>query len=314
MHDARRVPDGADLSYDVCVVGTGAAGASAALGLAGRGLRIAVLEGGGTAPDDVSTAFTDVDSSARVVDQASRERWLGGTTNAWTGGKTTLDAIDLEPRAWVPDSGWPLDPARLRACYERAAALLDRPPPSTYDRPAGSPDDGVRFDEGDVRTLVFHEDARPLRFGSLLRERLRPSDGVDVITLANVTEVLLDDAGARVAGVAVATVNGRSFVVRAPVVVLGCGAIENARLLLASASRRPAGLGNAHDVVGRYFQDHPKGFTGVLAVAPTARLLPASGYWPGRFTAAGRLRWGVGLTEDAQRRAEVLNSYVRLEP
>jgi choline dehydrogenase-like flavoprotein/threonine dehydrogenase-like Zn-dependent dehydrogenase len=314
VHDARRFPDGADLAYDVCIVGTGAAGATAALALAGRGLRIAVLEGGGTAPDDVSTAFTALDSTARHVDQASRERWLGGTTNAWTGGKSTLDAIDLAARPWVADSGWPLDAARLRACYERAATLLDRPPPSFYDAPAPEPDDGVRFDGDDLRTLVFHEDARPLRFGALLRERLRPADGVDVVTLANVTEVVLDDLGARVAGVEVATVNGRRFVVRAPLVVLACGAVENARLLLASVARRPAGLGNAHDVVGRYFQDHPKGFTGVLRVSRAATVLPASSYWPGRFTAQGRTRWGIGLTEDAQRRAGVLNSYVRLEP
>ena len=205
-------------------------------------------------------------------------------------------------------------PRRAPRGYERAAALLDRPRPAAYDAPAARPDDGVRFDDGDLRTLVFHEDAEPLRFGRLLRARLRPGDGVDVVTLANVTEVRLDDLGARVDGVEAATVNGRRFVVRAPVVVLGCGAIENARLLLASRARRPAGLGNAHDVVGRYFQDHPKGFTGLLAVDPAAPRLPASGYWPARATAHGRTRWGIGLTEAAQRREEVLNSYVRLEP
>ncbi len=150
--------------------------------------------------------------------------------------------------------------------------------------------------------------------GACCRARLRPADGVDVITLANVTEVRLDDLGARVDGVDVATVNGRRFVVRAPAVVVGCGAIENARLLLASRDRRPAGLGNGHDAVGRYFQDHPKGFTGLLAVDPAARRLPASGYWPARATAQGRTRWGIGLTEAAQRREQVLNSYVRLEP
>src|SRR5687768_9919077 len=119
VHDARRLPDGATLEYDVVIVGTGAAGTTAALSLAGRGLRIAVLEGGGTAPDAVSTAFTEVESTGRHVDQASRERWLGGTTNAWTGGKTTLDAVDLAVRPWVPHSGWPIDPARLRSCYQR---------------------------------------------------------------------------------------------------------------------------------------------------------------------------------------------------
>ncbi|HEX6569707.1 MAG TPA: FAD-dependent oxidoreductase, partial [Acidimicrobiales bacterium] len=314
VHDARRFPDGVVLDYDVCIVGTGAAGATAALTLAGRGLRIAVLEGGGLVPDDVTTAFTEIESTGNHVDRASRERWLGGTTNTWTGGKTTLDDVDLRARSWVPDSGWPLDRDHLRRCYERAAALLDRPGPATYDGPAATPGDGFRFDGDGLRTLVFHEDARPLRFGELLRERLRPGDGVDVITLANVTEVRLDEAGERVDGVDVATLNGHRFRVRARAVVLACGAIENARLLLASRSRRPAGLGNGHDVVGRYYQDHPKGFTGVVEVDPAARRLPASAYWAGRFDRAGRTRWGIGLTEAAQERAGVLNSYVRLEP
>ncbi|HEY8431085.1 MAG TPA: GMC oxidoreductase, partial [Sandaracinaceae bacterium] len=35
-----------------------------------------------------------------------------------------------------------------------------------------------------------------------------------------------------------------------------CGAIENARLLLASNDRKPAGLGNDHDLVGRFLIDH----------------------------------------------------------
>jgi choline dehydrogenase-like flavoprotein/threonine dehydrogenase-like Zn-dependent dehydrogenase len=314
VHDARRLPDGTVLDYDVCIVGSGAAGATAALVLAGRGLRIAVLEGGGLAPDMVTAGFTAIESIAGHVDQASRERWLGGTTNAWTGGKTTLDDIDLRPRSWVPGSGWPIDPARLRDCYRRAADLLDRPGPEVFDAAGASPADGFRFDSGELRTLVFHEDDRPLRFGTLLRERARPGDGIDVVVLANVTEVVLDDAGERVAGVQAATVGGRRIEVRAPVVLLACGAIENARLLLASRSRRPAGLGNTHDQVGRHFQDHPKGYTGLVDVAPAARRLPASGYWTGQPAMDGRLRWGVGLTEATQARDEVLNSYVRLEP
>jgi choline dehydrogenase-like flavoprotein len=45
--------------------------------------------------------------------------------------------------------------------------------------------------------------------------------------------------------------------VRADRVVVSCGAIESARLLLASRSaREPSGIGNAHDQVGRHLQGH----------------------------------------------------------
>ena len=41
-------------------------------------------------------------------------------------------------------------------------------------------------------------------------------------------------------------------------VVLCCGGVENARLLLASNSMSSAGLGNARGTVGRYLADHPR--------------------------------------------------------
>ena len=314
IHDARRIPSGAVLEYDVCIVGTGAAGTSAALELAGRGLRMAILESGGLSPDEATTELLALECTDALVPTDSRERWLGGTTNAWTGGKTTLDDIDLARRPWVPHSGWPMDAAQLRRCYSRAAELLGRPGPELYDASPASADDGLVFDTADLRTIVFHEDAEPLRFGELLRQRLGPADGVDLFTLSNVTDLRLDEAGTQVAGVDIATLTGRRFQLNAGVVLLACGAIENARLLLASRARRPAGLGNQHDLVGRYFQDHPKGFTGVIAVEPSASRLPASHYWAGRRAERGYIRWGVGLSASAQERAEVLNSYVRLEP
>jgi choline dehydrogenase-like flavoprotein len=58
--------------------------------------------------------------------------------------------------------------------------------------------------------------------------------------------------------VAVRTLSGRNLNVEAATFVLACGGIENARLLLASNSTQAAGLGNGHDLVGRYFTDHPR--------------------------------------------------------
>ena len=47
------------------------------------------------------------------------------------------------------------------------------------------------------------------------------------------------------------------FTVKARHYVLCAGGIENARLLLAMNSQVPEGIGNRHDLVGRFFSDHP---------------------------------------------------------
>jgi len=50
--------------------------------------------------------------------------------------------------------------------------------------------------------------------------------------------------------------NGKAHRVRARYFVLACGAIQNARVLLASNQQAPKGLGNDHDLVGRFFMEH----------------------------------------------------------
>ena len=80
--------------------------------------------------------------------------------------------------------------------------------------------------------------------------------GLHVMSRATVIENLTDDGGQEVSGLVVTTTPGRTFRVEAGRYVLACGGIENARLLLASTSRWPSGLGNEHDLVGRFFQEH----------------------------------------------------------
>jgi choline dehydrogenase-like flavoprotein len=58
--------------------------------------------------------------------------------------------------------------------------------------------------------------------------------------------------------------SGQRFAVAAKVFVLATGGIENARLLLAANRVQPAGLGNGHDLVGRYFMDHPRVMSGSI--------------------------------------------------
>jgi choline dehydrogenase-like flavoprotein len=88
-----------------------------------------------------------------------------------------------------------------------------------------------------------------------------------LITRAHAAELILDETGRIVAGVAYFA-EGERKEATADVVVLACGAIETARLLLNSKSRHySSGIGNQYDQVGRNLQGHV--YTGASGLMPS---------------------------------------------
>ncbi len=84
--------------------------------------------------------------------------------------------------------------------------------------------------------------------------------GAVIETGATVTRILTDSSGERATGVEFARAGGERGRVMADVVVLAAFAIENPRLLLASAGEQhPVGLANSSGVVGRYLMSHAAG-------------------------------------------------------
>ena len=74
---------------------------------------------------------------------------------------------------------------------------------------------------------------------------------------ANVTGLRLAPNASSLDHLDVATLSGRHFTVKPKYAVVALGGIENARLLLASNDVMKPGIGNANDLVGRFFADHP---------------------------------------------------------
>ena len=134
LHDLDRGRPPALRPDAVVVVGSGAAGTALALRLAERGQAVVLLESG---PDPRTArpgglALAD-DHNAGDVEglpfrlQTGRARRFGGTTALWYGQCMRLQALDLEPRPWVPHSGWPLTLPDLEPGYAAAEALPRRP-------------------------------------------------------------------------------------------------------------------------------------------------------------------------------------------
>ena len=301
--DFNRTGEKTAFEADICVVGSGAAGLTVAAHL-GQRLRVLLVEAGGQRPDTAGLAG-EAAEWAFTGFEAGRARVFGGATTLWAGQCIRLDPIDFERRDWVPHSGWPIAAAELAPFYDRAEAFMGVPGAvydgSTWQRfGIGIPD----LTGADVQPK-FTVYMRQPDFTQHVGRTLVRNGNVDLLLNAAVTSVDLDPAGRSVQGLSISGEGGRVGQVRARTFVLCGGGIENARILLASNAVMAEGVGNGHGLVGRFFQDHPSGTTGVVAAPATAvvqnqfRMLRKGGrrYWP-----------KLALTEAAQRRDRTLNA------
>ncbi|MGH3751277.1 MAG: GMC oxidoreductase [Pseudonocardiaceae bacterium] len=303
---------------DVCIVGTGPAGATLARELSGSGLRVTILESGGLERSPDADRLEDIESVGRprVEPQWSvRNRVVGGSSYTWGGRCAPLDAVDFEERPWVPASGWPLRLEDLVPFLDRAASHLGLAVGSGFsdDRfwelagrrvPATAPDPAVllpffwQFSRDDQESYPFEY----MRFGRHLAKRL----GRDVTLVAGATALRVDpvESGRAVRSVEYARPDGRRRTLAAGTVVLCAGGIGNARILLSSDTVRPSGLGNDRDLVGRYLMDHLRGAVGTFDVAGSAALQKRFG----RYNVRARMfRAGLRLSPEVQRAEGLLN-------
>lgn len=263
MHvDAREIESGSVIEGDLCIIGAGAAGLSIALEFDGSPVRVILLEGGGFEYDEQVQELY----SGRTTGQpyfplkACRLHYFGGTTGHWGGQCSPLDDVDFAERPWVPHSGWPIQRGELEPFYERAHEILDLGP-YTYDVASwlsANPKLGTPLSpDGGVWSKLWRFVPPPkLKFGKKFRSRIVESKNIQLYTYANVMKLQLDEGASRIESVSVSNHAGKKHTVRARQFVLAGCSIQNARLLLASNDRLPAGLGNEHDLVGRFFMEH----------------------------------------------------------
>lgn len=299
IEDFARLALQRDVFCDVCIVGTGPAGLSVATSLANTALDVLVLETGGEHHEAQAEALSEFESigARRAHHMSVRRRIFGGTSVLWSGRCVPFAATDYQPRAWVPNSGWPIDAADVAPYLERAGALLGLGP-GVYDdrlwrmlnrrapRPAWDPakfewqyfqaslpGSSIRrqvpaADDHDAENLgaLLHSGApAAIDVAQASRELLSAAPNVRVWLHAHVSHVTSAADGTTVTGVAIHRPSGGVTHVRARAVVLACGGIDNARLLLLSNEHAPQGLGNAHDQVGRYLMDHHYAAIGVVS-------------------------------------------------
>jgi choline dehydrogenase-like flavoprotein len=272
--DAHDVAAGSTLTADVCVVGAGAAGITLARALAASQHTVLLLESGGFELDDQTQALykgttvgLPIDPTVHFGLDGPRLRYFGGTTNHWSGFCRPFPELDFERRTYVPRSGWPIARADLEPYYAGAADVCSLGPADFtlgYWRGQGLVDEPFLESPTTPHSMV-QLTGRPV-FGEVYRDEIVGSPNIQLVLWANATRLALSEDGGAIQSIDVKTLTGNSFSATAQAYVLATGGLEVPRLLLASNDRRPAGIGNEHDLVGRHFMEHVNIVAGPVAL------------------------------------------------
>lgn len=302
--------EAASRPFDICVIGAGAAGVSIARSLMRAGHDVCLAESGGTdfeartqalyAGENVGMPYYDLEEA--------RLRFFGGTVAIWGGRCALLDEIDFARRPWVPHSGWPITREELMPWYREAHDIFELGR-FAYDDPyalVGIPDQG--FDRAKLDTDLWRFDEANERFGITRARDLVDAPNLTILLHANAVKLQAGADASAIDHVELCTLGGGSAQLRAKHYVLACGAIENARLLLASNDVQQAGIGNGHDQVGRFFMEHP---CGRIAKVETHRPFDLWAAYQKRFLKDGPpLAPVLRLADEVQEAEGALNSIV----
>jgi len=299
-----------DLTCQVCVIGSGPAGALVAIPLAERGMDVLLVEAGNLDPTPLSSApIAKIDVDGAVDLSYAQALQLGGSSNLWAGRVARMEEADFVERPDIGAPAWPFPLSELSPYYERALDILGMPrtehsselPPMPHSWKAFAASDQV-----DIKYLMW---SRP---AFKVADFVTKSDGnlanLRVLTDAPVFDVTPNADGRIIESITVGCRQNHTTI-KAQVFVLAAGGIETTRLLLGYARRH---WRDEEGAIGRYFSTHPKADLAILR--PKQPVSAEHPLFREAMSNGVQVRAGVGLSTAAQISIGTLNHCARLYP
>lgn len=313
------------IETDICIVGAGVAGLTLASELRSQKYRLSLIECGGIEPDkptqslfwgeNIGQPYYPLDTTRICGYGGTSHRWLINLFNGQLGVRIrSMDPIDFEKRDWVPYSGWPFSKSDLDPYYHRAHTICKIGP---YSYQADDWEDiqhtpHLPFTNGQVETTIF-QFAERRTFYKDLREVALNAENIDNYIYGNVVEIDTDEHANQCTRLRIACLNGKQFWIKASHYILAMGALEIPRLMLISNKLQPQGLGNQHDLVGRFFMEHPHLWSGKYIPADE-HIAQSTGLYRLHHKNDTPIMGKLVIGEQTQKKEGLLNYSVSIHP
>lgn len=325
--DITDLENGSTERGDVCVVGTGPAGAEAIRFLRRHGLKVVVAEGGRrdfsktaqelTRSENVGRPVREPDPTTKLTPYLAPElrnegrlRQFGGNSNIWTGKWREFEPLDFAVREHVPESRWPLSYEELLPIYREIEAEYGFGDFATVAESHGYRPFLEATRGSGIETTFHYWSDKPLRVPESFGQEFAEDPHLTLVTGANAVELIQGDRDDTVRRLRCRSLEGREIFIEARHYVLAMGGIETPRLMLASDGKYAEGVANGNGLVGRYFMEHPKLKAGVFWPGPAFDHLPeGAADWP-----RPRFKQTFSLSEDLQMKHGLLNHGVHVSP
>ena len=264
--------DQTHFTADVCIIGTGAAGLTCALSLRDSGKSVLLLESGDVEPRAAHQQLNEAEivGDHHVGVHEARGRSFGGTTTQWGGQAFPFLPEDFAPRPHIGIKGWPIELEDLQPYYEKAEEIVGTDPSVPFDYNPW--EDRAISTEGlsdAALRLLVTKWAKTPNFRLLHGATIEAAESITLLYHATTTELLPAADAHVVDSLTIKSLSGKEGRVQAREFIVATGAYESCRLLLNSKRFYHKGLGNRHNLVGRYIQDHISAIVG--RILPTDR-------------------------------------------
>jgi choline dehydrogenase-like flavoprotein len=249
------------IKADLCLIGSGPASLTILDALKDLNLKIIIIPGGkfsfNKKNQKLYKGIIDEGSSHEPLTE-NRFREFGGSGNYWGGRCVPLDEIDFIKKKWIKNSGWPIKFSDFIKYYQEASKFLNI---SLYDK-------RKNFFTKNLKEIIKKMDDRYLTSKKLeswspilnfKKKFLKIIKKDNIIVIDNSHLIKINTDNKKVTTIN-CKVDNQTFKIRSHKYVLACGGIENPRILLNSKNKfHPKGIGNANDLVGRFYMSHHAG-------------------------------------------------------